>query len=273
MTWDEQKTLMDFTYNSSLNKEFPIKLSYQLNFLKKLLVILEEICAEVHDAVYESYCEVQQNVSKDCTEKYAFKHYILGPEMHISLKESKSFVAEGTTGLCSWQASLALADFLMEQPHITNNKIVLELGAGTGLCGFVLLKMCKPMHLLLTDGSRACVDLMCENIRRNFNQVLKEEGHRFQIENQIVECVVAPWELIENIAEISSVKPDIILAADVVYDDSCFVDLSHAINHVFQRKENNVEMYLSATVRNEHTLNGFIKIMSKFSFYNKCLKT
>ena len=264
---------MDFTYNSSLNKEFPIKLSYQLNFLKKLLVILEEICAEVHDAVYESYCEVQQNVSKDCTEKYAFKHYILGPEMHISLKESKSFVAEGTTGLCSWQASLALADFLMEQPHITNNKIVLELGAGTGLCGFVLLKMCKPMHLLLTDGSRACVDLMCENIRRNFNQVLKEEGHRFQIENQIVECVVAPWELIENIAEISSVKPDIILAADVVYDDSCFVDLSHAINHVFQRKENNVEMYLSATVRNEHTLNGFIKIMSKFSFYNKCLKT
>lgn len=264
---------MDYTYNSSLNKEFPIKLSYQLNFLKKLLVILEEICTEVHDIVYESYCKVQQNLPKDCTEKYAFKHYILGSGMHISLKESKSFVAEGTTGLCSWQASLALADFLMEQPCITNNKTVLELGAGTGLCGFILLKMCKPMHLLLTDGSRACVDLMCENMRRNFNQELKEKCHRFKISNRIVECVVTPWELIENVDEISSVNPDIILAADVVYDDSCFIDLSHAIDHLFQRKKNNVEMYLSATVRNEHTLKGFLKIISKFSSYNKCLQT
>lgn len=264
ITWEKQKSLIDVTYNCSLNKKFPIKLSYQLNFLKKLLMVLEQSCAEVHDAVYESYCEVQRNVSKDCTQKYAFKHYVITSGVHLSLRESKSFVAEGTTGLCSWQASLALADFLMQHPYITKDKVILELGAGTGLCGLILLKMCKPVHLFLTDGSSASVNLMCENIKRNFYEILDLGKNKFKVEKQMVQCLIVPWDAIENINEIKSDKPDIVLAADVVYDDSCFMELAHAIDHVFQLKNNSVEMYLAATVRNKLTLENFLNIMSKF---------
>lgn len=256
---------MDYTVTSSLNTQFPIKLSYQLNFLKKLLSLLEKNCADVHDVVYENYCQIQQNIAKDCTEKYAFKHYVVEPNINFSLRESKSFVAEGTTGLCSWQASLALADFLVKNPCITRDKSVLELGAGTGLCGFIMLRMCRARHVLLSDGSNSCVELMVESFKRNFPEAL-EENCRFMLGKQSVEFSVVQWECIEDISEVSLLKPDIIIAADVVYDDSCFADLSSAIDYVFKLKENKVEMYLAATVRNQHTLNGFLHILGKYSF-------
>ncbi|XP_065363350.1 protein-lysine N-methyltransferase EEF2KMT [Calliphora vicina] len=266
LSWEQQKNLMDYTITSSLNTKFPIKLSYQLNFMKKLLALLEKNCAEVHDVVYENYCQIQQNLAKDCTEKFAFKHYVVAPDIHFSLRESKSFVAEGTTGLCSWQASLALADFLVKNPCITRDKSVLELGAGTGLCGFIMLKICRPRHVLLSDGSSSCVELMVESFKRNFSEAL-EENYRFMLGKQFVEFSVVQWECIEDIAEVSLLKPDIILAADVVYDDSCFSDLSSAIDYVFKLKENKVEMYLAATVRNQHTLNGFLHILDALNFH------
>lgn len=255
---------MDYTFNTTLNKQFPINSSYQINFLKKLLTFLEKHCSEVHDAVYETFCRIQQHLAKDCTEKYAFKHYIVNPEIQFTIRESKSFVAEGTTGLCSWQASLALADFLIANPSLTRDKFVLELGGGTGLCGLMVLKLCQPRYLLLTDGSQSCVELMLESLIRNFPHALKE-NNKFMVDSQIVQCSVLPWESIEEVAEIVTIKPDFIIAADVVYDDSCFKDLSSAIDYVFKLKENKVQMYLAATVRNEHTLNKFLEIMGRYS--------
>lgn len=254
---------MEKTINSELNKRFPIKLSYQLNFLKKLISILEENCLEVHDVVYETFCRLQQNLPSDCTVKFAFKHYILDSGIHLSLRESKSFVAEGTTGLCSWQASLALADFLIENRNLVKHKNVIELGAGTGLCGLTVLKMCQPGHLLLTDGNSSCVDLMIDGFKRNFPEALAT-NQKYKINNHMVEFLLVPWENIEDNAEIHFLKPEIIIAADVVYDDSCFKDLSSAIDYLFKLKENRAEMYLAVTVRNVVTLNGFLHIISMY---------
>ena len=115
LTWEQHNQLIENTTLQPLNKKYPIKISYQLNFLKRLLQQLEKHCDEVHDIVYESYCAVQQRVAKDTTEKYAYKHYVQPSlDVSITLRESKSFVAEGTTGLCSWQASIALADYLVQ---------------------------------------------------------------------------------------------------------------------------------------------------------------
>ncbi|XP_037817036.1 protein-lysine N-methyltransferase EEF2KMT [Lucilia sericata] len=266
LTWEQQKNVIDYTINSPLNKEFPIKLSYQLNFLKKLLIYLEKYFGEIHDEVYENYCLVQANLASDCTEKYAFKHYIVTPDTHFTIRESKSFVAEGTTGLCSWQASLALADFLVKCPSVTRDKSVLELGAGTGLCGFIMLKMCQPRHVLLSDGSSSCVELMRESFKRNFPQAT-EKNQKFMLATQTVEFSVVKWDCICDIEEVALLKADVIIAADVVYDDFCFADLSSAIDYVFKLKNNKVEMYLAATVRNEHTLNGFLYILDNLGFH------
>ncbi|XP_073828824.1 protein-lysine N-methyltransferase EEF2KMT isoform X2 [Musca autumnalis] len=260
MTWDEQKDLIDATYNSPLNQKLPIKIAYQLNFLKKLIAFLEQTTSEVHDAVYESYCDVQLRVAEDSTQKYAFKHYLLDEQTHFTLRESKSFVAEGTTGLCSWQASLALSDFILRHPDIVRNRRILELGAGTGLCGFILFKMCQPQQLMISDGSPQCVELMCESVERNFPDAhLLNSNGKYSWNEQILQCSVISWNCINECEEVVDLCPEILLAADVVYDDSCFDDLSFAIDFAFKLRNNQVEMYLAATVRNEHTLNGFLK--------------
>ncbi|XP_039961943.1 protein-lysine N-methyltransferase EEF2KMT [Bactrocera tryoni] len=267
LTWEEHKQLIENTALHPLNKKYPIKISYQLNFLKRLLEQLEKHCDEVHDIVYESYCAVQQRVAKDTTEKYAYKHYVQ-PVLDVSftLRESKSFVAEGTTGLCSWQASIALADYLVQNIEFVREKCVLELGAGTGLCGMIALQCCGVRHMLLTDGSRECIELMMENVLRNFSAAHELTDGGYEIKGNLLNLCELEWGAVDQMNWPNGFSTDLILAADVVYDDTVFDSLTHAIDYVFKMRQDKCEMLLAATVRNEHTLNKFLNLLSTLDF-------
>lgn len=265
LTWDKQKQLLENTALHPLNKKYPIKISYQLNFLKRLLQQLEKQCDEVHDIVYESYCDVQQRVAKDTTEKYAYKHYVqLALDVSFTLRESKSFVAEGTTGLCSWQASIALADYLVENIELLRGKCVLELGAGTGLCGMIALHCCGVRHMLLTDGSRECIELMKENVKRNFSEASEFNDGAYEIKGKSLDLCKLEWGAIDGMQWPFGFSTDVILAADVVYDDTLFDSLTHVIDYVFKMKKDKCVMLLAATVRNVHTLNKFLNLLCKY---------
>ncbi|XP_037938462.1 protein-lysine N-methyltransferase EEF2KMT [Teleopsis dalmanni] len=267
ITWDQQEQLVNNTIAHSLNLKFPIKISYQINFIKRLLQILEKNCSEVHDAVYERYCNLQKQLPKDTTEKYAYKHYLLCKhDVHLTLKESKSFVAEGTTGLCSWQASFALSDFLLHNKEMVENKDVLELGAGTGLCGFILTQCCNTRKFLLTDGSFECTELMHKNISLNFPNARETSKGCFVLEHQNLSILQLDWKEIEVSGLINKIKPALILAADVIYDDTVFEDLVNAIDYVFKYMNNETKMLLSATVRNQFTLNKFLNLLDNMHF-------
>ncbi|XP_053950000.1 protein-lysine N-methyltransferase EEF2KMT [Anastrepha ludens] len=267
LTWEQQQQLIEHTFLHPLNQKYPIKIGYQLNFLKQLLQQLEKRYDEVHDSVYESYCAVQLRVAQDATEKYAYKHY-LQPALSVALtlRESKSFVAEGTTGLCSWQASIALADYLVQNSDIVREKCILELGAGTGLCGMILAQCCEVRHLLLTDGSRECVELMKENVRRNFAEAKVTSNGSYVINEKLLNLCELEWGGIEQMEWPSAFKTDVILAADVVYDDTVFDSLTYAIDYVFKMKRDVCEMLLAATVRNEHTLQKFLNMLVSLHF-------
>uniref|UniRef100_A0A1A9ZJV9 FAM86 N-terminal domain-containing protein n=1 Tax=Glossina pallidipes TaxID=7398 RepID=A0A1A9ZJV9_GLOPL len=266
LNWDQQNMLIDYTYKCQLNREMPIKLQYQLNFLKKLIAYLEQDCSEIHDSIYESFCEMQQKIVSQPSEKFAFKHYVLNEKVHFSLKESNSFVADGTTGLCSWQAALALTDYFLHHKAILSNRRILELGSGAGLCGLIIYKLCQPKHLLLTDGSLSCVKLIEENIKHNFLHIEESIDNKWLMNNHILECCLLDWKAINCVKEIKTLLPDILLAADVVYDSSVFDDLLHAIDYVFNLKQNKVKIFLAATVRNQATLNGFLNKLGNLRF-------
>ncbi|XP_017474795.1 PREDICTED: protein-lysine N-methyltransferase EEF2KMT isoform X1 [Rhagoletis zephyria] len=267
LTWEQQQQLVENTVLYALNQKYPVKISYQLNFLKRLLQHLERRYDEVHDSVYECYCAVQQRIAQDTTEKYAYKHYFQPAlKVELTLRESKSFVAEGTTGLCSWQASIALADYLVENTHIVKEKCVLELGAGTGLCGMILVRCCGVRHILLTDGSRECVDLMKENVCRNFTEANETSDGLFVVNQSTLSLNKLEWGAIEDMKWPDSFAADVILAADVVYDDTVFESLTHAIDYVFKIRKDKCEMLLAATVRNEHTLQTFLNSLSQLHF-------
>lgn len=169
------------------------------------------------------------------------------------MKESKSFVSEGTTGLCTWQASIALTNWLLQTENlgVTDSKTILELGAGTGLCGLSLVKFCTPKKVILTDGSVAVVENLKTNIALNFENTNN-------IENKFL-----PWE---NIDSFDLQCIDLILGADVVYDSSVFEDLTNTMLKIFECSSRKCEMILASTIRNENTYKDFKQILKTKGF-------
>ncbi|EGO31080.1 hypothetical protein SERLADRAFT_455705, partial [Serpula lacrymans var. lacrymans S7.9] len=54
-----------------------------------------------------------------------------------TLLESQTTIEGGTTGLRTWRASLVLSQYLISCPTLVKNKVVLELGCGTGFLGII----------------------------------------------------------------------------------------------------------------------------------------
>ena len=85
----------------------------------------------------------------------------------ITLLESRLVLAgSGTTGLRTWEAALALATFLASPMGrgFIDGKIVLELGAGTGLISILCAKYFGAKFVLATDGSGEVIDDLDSNL-------------------------------------------------------------------------------------------------------------
>ncbi|KAL7745426.1 hypothetical protein ACLKA6_015437 [Drosophila palustris] len=260
---DAQRDLIAATCAHPLNRRFPVRRSYQEAFVKRLMQLLKDH-EELHDDIYESLCGqlAKATLDNEATNStgstgstYAYKHYVLQPEEHITLRESNSFVSEGTTGLCTWEAALALADYLLEHSSLLNGKNVLELGAGAGLLG-ILLKhrgLQLPVgQVLLTDGSAPCVQLMRDNIALNF----KDDPDNMDLAPQ---CAQLRWDQVKQFPWSQYAVPDLLLAADVIYDDTQFESLLQALDYIFNLGENRCQMLLASTVRNVDTLHKFMQ--------------
>ncbi|XP_017144726.1 protein-lysine N-methyltransferase EEF2KMT [Drosophila miranda] len=250
MEWDEQKALIAATCGHPLNERYPVRTSYQEAFIKRLMQLLKDH-EELHDDLFSGLCiQKDNNHGKD----YAYKHYLLlQPDAHITLRESISFVNEGTTGLCTWEAALALADYLLQHSDVVKGKNIVELGAGTGLIG-ILLKLpalgLDAGQILLTDGSASCVQLMRENVTLNFPTAPKEAKPQ---------CEQLRWDEVKDFPWHQYAKTDLLLAADVIYDDSQFDALIGALDHLYTSRGNCLEMLLASTVRNVDTLHKFME--------------
>ncbi|KAH8266569.1 hypothetical protein KR018_008054 [Drosophila ironensis] len=253
LSWADQGELLAATCCSELNKRYPVRRSYLEAFIKQLIHLLKDQ-TEVHDDLYGSL--VGRMVETPApVPAYAYKHYLLQPGAHITLRESNSFVSEGTTGLCTWEAALALGDYILQHKELVLGKNVVELGAGAGLLG-ILLKLpamgLQTGRVLLTDGSESCVQLMRENIALNFGSK-EEQAEKNAPQVELLNWVATsefPWQ---NYADI-----DMLLAADVVYDESQFGALLGALDFLYKRRNNQLEMLLSSTVRNVDTLHKFM---------------
>lgn len=153
----------------------------------------------------------------------------------IYISEQPSLIASGgTTGLRTWEASLLLSEWLLEQN--IEGKSILELGAGTGLVGILATKM--GANVMATDGSDTVVTKLGGNFK--LNDVSAESG--------------VLWWGEEN--EILERKWDFIVGADITYDEDVCSSLAETYALGMKRGATGI---LAATVRNENTLMVFIK--------------
>lgn len=164
--------MLDHTVKLESLKKYPLQTKYTLRFIRHIIDYLESTNQEVHDDFYETYCQHQAYNNVDS--KFSYRHFkINGYTDTIILKESNNNITDGTTGLSVWGAAFALVEWAILHKKWITDLNVLELGAGTGFCGLLIGRICKPKSILLSDGNAKVLDCLNENVRINFNDVDK----------------------------------------------------------------------------------------------------
>lgn len=151
-------------------------MKYVIRFLRHIIDALELRQNDIHDDLYEVFCDYQTKATQLDNGVYSYKHYCIDAEI-ITLKENHNKISHGTTGLNVWEGALALCEWSLSHKLAICGKHVLELGAGTGLSGLVIGKCCRPTSIILTDGDDNVLDYLRENVRNNFDR--NEDGNYF----------------------------------------------------------------------------------------------
>ncbi|XP_044733571.1 protein-lysine N-methyltransferase EEF2KMT [Chrysoperla carnea] len=241
ITEENEAKLIDGTVNHPIILKYPVKYSYQTIFLKKLLSILESgsTSSEIADTIYEHYVRVLNSKSD-----VYYKHYYLNHNDIITLEENPNLISDGTTGLCTWQASLHLAEWCIQNNHLFDSKNIFELGSGVGLLGIVLSKKTTAKEIWLSDCHSQVLNKLCKNIKLNttdykiIDEIDLEQFDLLKSGRTLLKAVsdgvegqktfgvkLFDWVDVSTPGLFSDLFCDYVLAADVVYDSSVFEHL------------------------------------------------
>ena len=172
----------------------------------------------------------------------------------ITLLEARNLVAAaGTTGMRTWEAALHLGNYLStQQEDLIDGKSVLELGTGTGYISILCAKHLGAAYVLATDGSEDVVSGLSTNLLLNGLQ----NTSKIQTKELRWGHVLASGEQLEwN----GGRKVDVVLGADITYDESGIVPLVATFEDLLQLFPD-VKIIISATIRNRRTFKAFVNI-------------
>ncbi|CAM9390940.1 unnamed protein product [Ectocarpus fasciculatus] len=141
------------------------------------------------------------------------------PSLTVTLRGHKAEIGQtlNSTGLTLWRAAPILCQFLINnRDSYVNDKNILELGGGLGLCG-ILCGMLRAKQVYITDGDSDSLRGMRGNVEANIPQDSES----------VVKCRQLRWgarvdEFSRHIAP--DVRPDgrfdVIMGSDIIYVES-----------------------------------------------------
>lgn len=245
--------------------------------------ISDDLTACLAESLYHGSetCPVQQ-AQRKCYVTYTAPSPLLAensdPPPTVTLLESPNLLASsGTTGLRTWEAAKYLTTFLClpkNQARYINGRAVVELGAGTGLVSLSCAKWLGARYVLATDGSGDVVDGLAESMflngldgtERIDSQVVKwghgldgeilkdEEGEKAY---GLVLGADVVWLSLPYCIEIRKANAQCLQT----FDDRLITPLVSTLHGLFDRYPG-IEALVAATVRNEETLDTFVKACS-----------
>jgi predicted nicotinamide N-methyase len=131
------------------------------------------------------------------------------------------------TGGRIWKSSVLLSAYIINQiPHEIAGKTILELGSGTGVCGFVCATL-GAKKVYVSDRDPGVLELLQHNKEQNKDKL-----------NSTVEIVSLDWTRREDYESIGE-SLDLIIGSDVVYSLSMIEGLLNVLNY-FCKDETNV---------------------------------
>lgn len=167
------------------------------------------------------------------------------------------------------QAASSLAEWCISNKSLLINKRILELGSGIGLTGLTVINTCFPKQYTFSDCHSVVLNLLCKNLMANFSKNLEQLNDKTdgklefetKFQNTKVQVLNLKWEDMDNYLIDNEQKPEIVIAADVLYDSSNFLALSNALKTLLM----NGCQYaiIAATVRNSETIDQFLQQLGK----------
>ncbi|KAF1647712.1 Protein-lysine N-methyltransferase EEF2KMT, partial [Aptenodytes patagonicus] len=246
--------------------KYPPSTKYRRCFLTKLIKKHESTAAEPLDELYDTLAGIlNEEESTHC-----YKNYLLPTGEPVTLSESVAIISGGTTGLVTWDAALHLAEWAIENSTVFSNRTVLELGSGIGFTGIAICKTCSPKTYIFSDCHPRVLRELTENIRLNGFVLEPDTTRHIQTESQGQEAearncqtpklIVAEldWGSVTE-KQLLDLQPDVIVAADVVYDPEIILALIGMLQKLstFRADRKRPEVYIAFTIRNPDTYHLF----------------
>ncbi|KFQ18400.1 Protein FAM86A, partial [Merops nubicus] len=186
----------------------------------------------------------------------------------VTLSESVALVSGGTTGLVTWDAALHLATWAMGHPGVLSDRTVLELGSGIGFTGIAICKTCSPKTYIFSDCHPRVLRQLTENILLNGLEVgpgtpppphspAPPQGRPAEAANRPSPNVLVAeldWGSATE-SQLLGLHPDVIIAADVVYDPEIILALIGVLQKLSTCRAAGKppQVYVASTVRNPDT--------------------
>lgn len=193
----------------------------------------------------------------------------------ITLLESRATIAAGTTGLRTWRASFALAQFLVEHTDLVARRAVLELGSGAGFLGILIASLhlrfdstsavpadcsrsADPPTIYLTDVNPCVLDRCQHNTKLPCN---RSSSHP-NIEYRPLDWCDAISSRDSLASFLANTNAEIILGADVVFDPAMVPPLVATLSVALSQGRAHVAL-IGITVRNQATISYFLQEIEK----------
>ncbi|GAB6031171.1 Methyltransferase-like protein 22 [Chamberlinius hualienensis] len=176
-------------------------------------------------------------------------------------------------GLQLWSGALILSDYLLHNRHGLKDKIVLELGAGSGLTSIVASKYAKLV--LCTDMKDDILQLCRRNVDRNssvrnVNNVIVKEldwSHSNIFEKDSGECWSWTKKDLEHLKEV-----DLIIASDVVYSDELTDHFLNVLLTFLRGNRRPINVFISLERRLNFTLDNLEVSCPAYDHFIECIK-
>jgi len=244
--------------------------SYTAQILKKIINITEKNYCEINEGLLNFYLNLlsQENTEGKTVEYISggtkindnddntwWKIYSLDKECNniIRILEDKSMISKGTTGLRTWEASLRLSEYFIQNPELCKGKNIIELGAGIGLLTLICAKM-GAKSVIATDVNADVIQRLHENIESN-KPLLSESNLA------IPQAGKLDWNEKEIDMSLYS-DLDLIICADVIYNPENIEPLVNILSQ-FLKSIPTITIILCNPLRQQSTYDLFLEQLNQ----------
>lgn len=276
MNADCQETLLKYTVQHPLAVLNPPSLSYRRTFLKHIISHLEDAGVEIADGLYEAYTSLLSCQNEP--HPFFYKTYLFpNCQERIVIRETRNVVSNGTTGLCTWPASLYCTEWCLQHLDMFYKKRILELGSGLGFLGLVLCCKSFPTEFTFSDCHEDVLEILSENVQKNIDLQDKSDANcslrscdsldviftgelPVQLQCSILNIAKLDWNTVtqRDLQTLSSCL-DIVIAADVIYDEHSISPLVNILSNLLLFQDSTCgSVFICCTKRNPRTIHQFL---------------